>query len=292
MQKRKAGGIVELGICSFEISHGSVSGVFSAMKRLGFVQTQFSFASAGLAEMPDEIPDEVVQAVVRAKNQTDIPIVCVNGTYNMLSRDPDVRRQGRHSFEAIAAVCDDLGCELISVCTGTRSTQSMWVPHPDNNLPDAWSDLLLEMELLIQIAERHNVRIGIETEASNVANTPEKTRQLLHQLRSDRLRVIMDCANLFQAGTARPDLVRPTMERAFELLGGDVALAHGKDIKEGPGIEFVSPGSGIIDFGYFAELLNDIGYQNSMMLHGFTDQSHIGPGAAAVAAAVNQPVQS
>lgn len=277
---------MELGICSFELSRPTVGEVFRSMRDLGFAETQLSFASVCGEEMPAEVPEWAVDEVARAKDESGVAIVCVNGTYNMISRDPAERARGRRTFEQIAAACARMGCGLISLCTGTRSETSMWTAHPDNDHPDAWRDLLHEMESIVQIADRYDVLLGVETEASNVANTPAKTLRLIQEMGSDRLRVIMDCANLFRAGMARPELVRPTMSEAFDLLGDHIELAHGKDIKAGPGIDFAAPGTGIVDFEYFRELLSAVGYRRSMMLHGFAAESEIEPGAALVASAL------
>jgi sugar phosphate isomerase/epimerase len=58
------------------------------------------------------------------------------------------------------------------------------------------------------------------------------------------------------------------MRHAFDLLGGSIALAHGKDIREGEGLAFTHAGGGIVDFPYFKELLNRHGYHGCMLLHG------------------------
>ena len=77
--------------------------------------------------------------------------------------------------------------------------------------------------------------LGVEVEASNVVNTARRARDLLDACGSDALKIILDCANLFHAGKAHPRFVRETIGEAFALLGGDIALAHGKDIRESEG---------------------------------------------------------
>jgi sugar phosphate isomerase/epimerase len=52
----------------------------------------------------------------------------------------------------------------------------------------------------------------------------------------------------------------------------DIALAHAKDIKQPlPGevdLHFTAPGSGILDFGVFIELLSTIQYSGPLIMHG------------------------
>jgi sugar phosphate isomerase/epimerase len=105
---------------------------------------------------------------------------------------------------------------------------------------------------------------------------------LLDQFDSPRLKIIMDVANLFQRGDARPERVRPIIDHAFDLLGDDIHLAHGKDIKAGDGLAFTHAGNGIVDFGYYLAALNACGYQGGMLLHGIKDE-HYFPASVAFA---------
>ncbi len=45
-------------------------------------------------------------------------------------------------------------------------------------------------------------------------------------------------------------------------------LAHGKDIKAGPGIDFCAAGQGIVDFPHMLSRLKQIGYTGDLLLHG------------------------
>ena len=41
---------------------------------------------------------------------------------------------------------------------------------------------------------------------------------------SDKLKMILDCANLFHAGRAHPEFVRETLDAAFEAYGYDIVI--------------------------------------------------------------------
>ena len=71
----------------------------------------------------------------------------------------------------------------------------MWMGHPDNQSTEAWRDLLYTTEQLLEIAERYDVNLGIETEYSNVINTPERAVEYIKEMQSDRMKIVMDCAN-------------------------------------------------------------------------------------------------
>lgn len=136
------------------------------------------------------------------------------------------------------------------------------------------------MRKVVRIAERHQITLGVETEASNVISTPELARRLLDEIQSPYLKIIMDCANLFHENMAWPDNVRKTIKNAFDCLGNDIILVHGKDILASPQINFAATGKGIVDFDYFLQLLGQYQFKGGMLLHGIKQEADI-PGCVA-----------
>lgn len=266
---------MKTGICTQEITRDNVQAVFDAAAQYGFEQVQFNMLSVCGIETPEEIDPLWVDEILAAKSRTQTQIVAINGVFNMIDPDPKARERGFRGFSQIAGICRRIGCPLVSLNTGTFSTQSMWHFHPDNNTEDAWRQMLDMMERVLTVAEECGVDVGVEPEASNVVNSADKAARLIREMQSDRIKIIMDCANLFHPGEAKKENVAPVMEHAFELLGDRVALAHGKDIEESDGIVFTAAGQGIVDFALFRSLLDGIGYEGSMILHGFHQESEI-----------------
>lgn len=129
------------------------------------------------------------------------------------------------------------------------------------------------MERLLALADQYDLTLGVETEASNVVNTPERARLLLDTLKSRRLKIIFDPANLFHPGTACAEKAADIVEHAFDLLKEDIVLTHAKDIRAGEGIAFTSAGRGIVPFRRFLELLDSIGYAGPVVAHGIHDEA-------------------
>jgi sugar phosphate isomerase/epimerase len=89
---------------------------------------------------------------------------------------------------------------------------------------------------------------------------------------SSRLKVIMDAANLFDAEDPARRLSRSEeiLDEAFELLGGDLLLAHAKDVK-GSG-EVVAAGMGDLDYTLYLKLLSEAGYGGPLVMHGLAEE--------------------
>ncbi len=258
---------MRLGVFAKTFGGTSPSSVLSAARRAGFEAVQYNLACSGLGSLPQRIPDSATEAVHLAAVEAGVEVVAVSATYNMVHPDPTERVRGRESFAAIASSAAGMGTRLLTVCTGSRDPRDQWRAHPDNSGRAAWLDLCAECERLLAIAETHDLLIGIEPELANVVDSPLRARRLIQALRSERLRIVLDPANLFEI--ASPEQRRERIERAVDLLGDRIALAHAKD-RAADG-RFAAPGSGVIDFGHFLRTLHRSGFDGTVVAHGMTE---------------------
>lgn len=274
---------MQIGICTTDFGLMPADELFGKVRSMGFSSVQLAFGTVrecrfepdGACEIPAELPDGAAARIADAAARHGVRIACVNGTFNMAHPDPAVRRACAARFGGFARAVRAVGCGAVSLCTGTRNAGSLWSPHPDNGTDAAWADMFEVMRQLVAVAEAEDLVLLVEQEASNVVDAPERARRLLDDIGSDRLKMIMDCANLFRAGEAVPERVRPVIGRAFDAFGGDVRLAHGKDLLEGPGLSFCGAGEGIVDFPYMLERLKGAGYGGDMILHGIRSEARM-----------------
>ncbi len=81
----------------------------------------------------------------------------------------------------------------------------------------------------------------------------------------------MDAANLFHMNNVQR--MQETMDKAFELLGDELIIAHAKDIKMKDGeLKVVAAGEGILDYDIYLKLLNDYGFDGALILHGLEEE--------------------
>lgn len=274
------------GVCTTDFESDnrptlSANRLFEKIRTFGFECVQFAFSSvaeseftpSGQIEIPDKITPAALNAAANAAEHFDLPIEVINGTFNMAHPDAEVRKEGIRRFELLTKAARNLGAKYISLCSGTRFAEHLWTYSPDNRTDSAWNDMLDTIKRATELAERENITLAIESEAANIIDTPENARRVMDEVGSKNLRMILDCANLFHAGRAHPEYVRETIKNAFENFGNDIVIAHGKDIREGDGIDFCGTGHGIVDFPYTARLLREYGYTGDMFLHGIYDEA-------------------
>ncbi len=259
---------MEIGVFS-RTFQGNVEQVFGAIRSQGLRRTHFNLLSAGMETMPDHVDEEAAETVRRRAAEQGVILEGLSGTFNMIAPDQAEREDGIARFRLLCRIARLLGAPLVSLCTGSRNPRSKWKWDDRNLLPDAWEDLLRTTERILPFAEEYGLVLGVETEASNVVNTPQRARAYLDAFRTPRLKIIMDGANLFLPG--RVPRMRQVLEDAFALLGGDIVQAHAKDLAASEGLEFVAAGEGVLDFPYYVSLLKRYGYKGTLMLHGLSE---------------------
>jgi len=232
----------------------------------GFTTVQFNLESAGLELVPEDVPAPVIEAIRKATSAAGATISSLAGTYNMIDPDREKRQLYHARLRNLVTVAPALPTPVITVCTGTRDTESMWKRHPDNDTPEAWADLLSALDELLATTAGSPVKLGIEPEPANVVRNARIARQLLDELADSRLGIILDPANIVAGDHQRPP--GDQLNEAFDLLGEDIVLAHGKDVDSHG--EFCAVGTGVVPWLLFADLLQQSGYDGAVIMHSLT----------------------
>jgi len=280
-------GGMQLGIISRTFSRPTLAELLDAIQAQGLECVQFNFASLGLPTLPEKIDPGLADEIRAACHARKLSLAAVSGTFNLIHPDLGARQDGLRRLVLLAEVCARLGAPLLTLCTGTRDPENMWRRHPANDEPDAWRDLLESLGRALELTESTGMALGIEPEPGNVVATAPKARRLLDEMASPRLRIVMDGANLFQADNlARMPQV---FAEAFDLLGGDIAIAHAKDVQLHGALKYVASGKGILDYGDYLARLRGCGYTGPLILHELQEQEV--PGCVQLLRAKLRPTQ-
>lgn len=260
---------MSLGIFAKTFPRPTVEEVFAAVARHHLRCVQFNFSSAGLPSLPDQIELPVLKRIAKAAAEHRLEIAAVSGTFNMIHLDPSHRRDGLRKLGIVAGACTHLSTGVVTLCTGTRDPHDMWRRHPDNDSPEAWRDLTVTMTKALTTADKHNVTLGLEPETGNVVDSAAKARRLLDEMKSPRLKVVLDAANLFHP----QDLPRmdEILDEAFDLLGDDLILVHGKELRGEENPASLPLGSGALDWDRYLELLAASSFTGPVIMHGFEE---------------------
>jgi four helix bundle protein len=257
----------KLGIFAKTFARPTIEETLDAVVGRGLTCIQFNYSCAGLPILPEEISPELARRIGEAVRTRSLEMAAVSGTFNMIHPQADKLENGFRGLSTIAATCSHIGTRIITLCTGTRDASDMWRAHPENDSKEAWRDLLVAMERCVEIAERFDVLLGIEPELANVINSAAKARRLLDEMKSPRLKIVMDGANLLHP----TDLPRAgaIWEEAFDLLANEMVIAHAKDLTANG--QFVAAGKGVLDYDLYLTLLHSVNFDGPLILHGLAE---------------------
>jgi sugar phosphate isomerase/epimerase len=261
--------VTRIGIFAKTFVRPRLEEVLDAVGAYGLSCIQFNMACAGLDALPDEIDPalaDYVQAQVKCRG---LEMSAVSGTFNMIDPDLVGRRDGLRRLSVLISVAKRMGTSIITLCTGTRHPTNMWHRHADNDLPEAWEDLVSAMQEALRIAEDHQVTLAFEPEIANVVDSAVKGRRLLDDMRSSYLRVVMDPANLFRSG--KLSKMREILDEAFELLGDRIVIAHAKDLSQDGEAGHEAAGTGRLDYDLYLSLLEKVNFDGPLILHSLSE---------------------
>jgi sugar phosphate isomerase/epimerase len=262
----------EIGVFTKIFVRAALGDALAAIRAYGMTQTQFNLACVGLESLPARIEPALAETVRAEFVRHEMHMAAVSGTFNMIHPDEQVRAEGLRRLRGVIAACAGLGTNVVTLCSGTRDPHNMWHGHPENSDPEAWRDLTASLEQVLPDAEAHGVILAFEPEPENVIDRPAKGRQLIAEMGSPNLKVVMDSANLFHPGELGQ--MEAVLLDAFEQLGGEIVLAHAKDLS--PAGEVVAAGKGVLDYPRYLELLRQCGYSGPLVMHSLREEEVAG----------------
>jgi sugar phosphate isomerase/epimerase len=220
--------------------------------------------------MPESISPQLAEQIAREMSQRGLTMAAVSGTFNMIHPDPAKRQDGLRRLAAMAQVCKQLHTSTITLCTGSRDAENMWRAHPLNQSAEAWADLTASLSAALEMTEASGVTFGIEPETANVIDSARSARKLLDEMKSPRLKIVLDAANLFLPGDG--PRMKSVIEEAIDLLGDDMIAAHAKDFRDnGSVVEHVAAGEGELDYDFYVAQLRNAGFSGPLILHGLDE---------------------
>ena len=139
------------------------------------------------------------------------------------------------------------------VGTETGSVRDLAYTHSDEN----YRNFLKNIELLVRKAEDKNVMIYIEPVCIFTIYSVERAAQMLSDIDSKNLGIILDIANIINAENAgRQDYI---IQSAFDSLGEKIRAVHLKDFKfSGKDKQFALAGEGELNIGLLFDGINQM----------------------------------
>lgn len=240
--------------------------VLAACRNAGFETVQYNMSCSGIGSLPERFPEGTAKQVHDAAQRIGIGIAAVSATYNMTDPDRDRLLAGRRAFRAICDNAGAIGCNLVTVCSGSKHPRDKWHRHPSNGEPQSWVEMCQEFETICDHAAQRDLLIGVEPEPANIVSNADKAKQLIAEFPGSPIRIVLDPANILEE--VAPQQQQRVIDHALERLGDHLILAHAKD--RFPNGVVAPAGLGTVDWTYFLSGLVAVGFNGSLIAHGMT----------------------
>jgi sugar phosphate isomerase/epimerase len=260
---------MKIGLMDGTILRPTREETLDAVRAHGITHMQINLGQVDMPDVSKWLAPDRCDRIRDAFETRGMTIAAISGHFNMIHPDLQQREAGLRGLRLLASVCERLDTSVVTLCTGTRDTTSIWRRHPDNDLPEAWADLVVSMRQAVQIAKEFDVTLAFEPEVSNTVDSAQKAWRLLDEIGSPHLKVTMDGANIYHHGELPRQ--REILDQAFELLGPEIALAHAKDIDHDGEAGHLAAGKGLLDYTHYLALLGKHQPDVALILHGLTE---------------------
>ena len=170
--------------------------------------------------------------------------VSVLGCYvNLASPDSTVRRQAIDHFKQHIAVAPSFQAAVVGTETGSVGNGST----TKNYTHEAYQTARQSVAEMVAYAEKLGVIVGIEAGINHPLYTVNLAKQLVQEIQSPNLRIIMDCANLMSVENHQQQ--EEVIHQALTDLRDDICSMHLKDFVVAHGqIKIVPVGTGWMDY--------------------------------------------
>ncbi|MCL2197481.1 MAG: sugar phosphate isomerase/epimerase [Defluviitaleaceae bacterium] len=216
---------MKVGVRAHDFGRQPVASLAANIREAGFECVQLaptkaiegigSFADINLGHL-----DEALEAFSRQNLE-----ITVLGCYIEPSvTDNEQRLKNVEIFRQNITNAKRLGIKIV----GTETT-NMDINTPTAEREKIYALLKDSVLRMVEQAEKENVFVGIEPVAEHTLNTPQLTRRLLDEVKSDKLKIIFDPVNLVLPSTLfEQDKI---FNELFTLCGEEIVAVHIKDIE-------------------------------------------------------------
>lgn len=212
---------MKIGMRGHDFGRMSVEELPTAIESAGFETTQLAMTKA-LKEVESfaDIDERLLKKVYNSFSKSKVDVSVLGCYIEPAHQDKEQRLQFVDIFCRHLAYAKELDIPVV----GTETTR--FVKGMDRE--EAYQRVKDSVLRMVEAAEKNDVLIGIEPVADHSLCDGEWTRRLLDEVKSKKLKIIMDPINL-----VLPDTVRKQEEiyRDFlRLLGKDIVALHIKDV--------------------------------------------------------------
>lgn len=184
---------------------------------------------------------------VFARNDVDIAVL---GCYlNLANPNPEKLAAIQKRYMAHIRFASLLGCGVVGTETGAPNETYTAVPECHGE--EALRTFITNLCPVVDYAEKMGVIVAIEPVFKHIVYNPARAKQVLQEIDSPNLQIILDPVNLLDISNYTQQVA--IVEEAIEVLGEHIAMVHIKDFRV-ENEKLISVGAGLGEMDYTAVL--------------------------------------
>lgn len=184
---------------------------------------------------------------VFARNDVDIAVL---GCYlNLANPNPEKLAAIQKRYMAHIRFASLLGCGVVGTETGAPNETYTAVPECHGE--EALRTFITNLRPVVDYAEKMGVIVAIEPVFKHIVYNPDRAKQVLQEIDSPNLQIILDPVNLLDISNYTQQVA--IVEEAIEVLGEHIAMVHIKDFRV-ENEKLISVGAGLGEMDYTAVL--------------------------------------
>lgn len=184
---------------------------------------------------------------VFAKNDVDIAVL---GCYlNLANPNPEKLAAIKKRYMTHIRFASLLGCGVVGTETGAPNETYTAVPECHGE--EALRTFITNLRPVVEYAEKMGVIVAIEPVFKHIVYNPARAKQVLEEIASPNLQVILDPVNLLDISNYKQQV--EIVKEAIEVLGEHIAMVHIKDFRV-ENEKLISVGAGLGEMDYTAVL--------------------------------------
>ena len=221
------------------------------------------------------VGDSDIREIKEACRRYDVEFYTLHAWANIIHPDPQEREKAHRLHIQAVEMAERLGMSFILTHTGGRSGDNKDRPHPLNHPRATWEMSVAAVKKLLRDTSGSSVGLAFEAVNSCNNNTPQSHLRLKQDVGDDRVKTVLDPANMLHPGT----IFRTTelLDQCFDLLGEEILYAHAKDKVWNemlPHFEGVALGEGMMDYETYLARLSRMEYPRVLYIEHLPDESY------------------
>ena len=223
---------MNIGIRLHDTRPGTLRERLGSAAAQGFSCVQLAMGKAvpgfKMSESPSLLTDDLALEVRQELDRAGIECAVLGCYLKMAAADEEEAARVREIYRAHLRFASRIGAR----CVGTETPPAFGPEGMACRTEDHYRLLLNRLRPLAETAEEQGTILAVEPVCTHIIYDAEQAERMLDDLKSDRVRIILDAVNLIDS--AHADRAESIVDDAVRRLGDRVLVLHMKDFVPEP----------------------------------------------------------